>query len=673
MNGATTVAPRRAAPPASIAALACALACTLAAAPARALKVATWNMLHYQETATNFSTRQPNFRTVMAALDVDVLVCQEMNSQAGADSFLTNVLGVVSPGQWSGQWKDVSGGSGGEGMGVFWKPAKVTPFAISAVNTGGVRWIMQLGVRIVGYGTGTLFKVFSVHLKAGNPAFTPSDSTTRRLECTSLRNYLNGPSAGGAFLLVGDSNFYGDWEGGYARLLESQLDNDGRCKDPLALSGTWNNPFFAPYHTQSPCLSGCISADFSGGGMDDRFDLILTSYPMQDGAGLDVVPGTTVPYGNDGQHYNDNINGGGFNLAVGLTVATALRSASDHIPVVVTIQVPAKVSAVSQLDVGRVYVGSAPTQSLSVADGATPPADELNYTLTAPAGFTAPAGTFNANAGQPGNAHSIGMDASTVGDRSGLLTVASNDPDSASKQVNLSGIVVRHAVASLDSSAVTTAATIDFGTHSPGQFQDAAVRVHNHGLNPDGLQALLSIDSATITGGGGRFSVAGGFTPTTVGGTGRTFNLHFNDAGATLDSTYDATLTFGTSEEPLPGQAATASLVLQLHARPASGAVGVGSEPVGPPLRVEPARPNPLSRGTTFAFQLPAAQSVSLDVYDLGGRRIASLVSGEQAAGRHEVAWSASDARGTRVAGGLYFARFAAAGLTRIQRVVVLP
>ena len=100
--------------------------------------------------------------------------------------------------------------------------------------------------------------------------------------------------------------------------------------------------------------------------------------------------------------------------------------------------------------------------------------------------------------------------------------------------------------------------------------------------------------------------------------------------------------------------------------------LGVGPGP-GHVLRFEPARPNPLSRATTFAFELPRAQAAALEIYDLGGRRVATLAQGEQSAGRHEITWRAADGGGARVAGGLYFARFSTPGMTRVERVVVLP
>jgi hypothetical protein len=60
-------------------------------------------------------------------------------------------------------------------------------------------------------------------------------------------------------------------------------------------------------------------------------------------------------------------------------------------------------------------------------------------------------------------------------------------------------------------------------------------------------------------------------------------------------------------------------------------------------------------------------------VYDLGGRRVASLAAGVLGAGRHTLRWNAQDAAGNRVAAGLYFVRFSTPGLSRVHRLALLP
>jgi hypothetical protein len=503
------------------------------------------------------------------------------------------------------------------------------------------------------------------------------DSTIRRQECNDFRNALNLVPAGTNLLMGGDTNFYGAFEGGYLRLTESQLDNDGRLKDPLTMPGTWNNNSgYAIYHSQCPCNSGCLGG-FAGGGMDDRFDLWLTSTGMQDGEGLDYLVDNVVAhgaypytYGNDGSKFNTDINAGGTNGMVPIAVANALHDASDHLPVVITLQVPAKVSTVAALPFGSVLVGAAASQNLSVSNGAAAPADELDYTLTAPADFTAPGGGFVANAGAGANLHAIGMSTASVGSKAGTLTVNSDDLDAPVFNVSLSGTVLDHAASSLDSLSALLAAPVDFGDHAIGQFSNQPVRVHNLGY--DALQAQLSVNSANIVGGDGRFSIVGGFSPALIAGTGQTWSLHFNDVGATLDQEYTATLTFGCSDEPLPGAAAASDLVVSLRAKPVSGVADV---PGGTPAALAwySPRPNPVARDVLFAFDLPQAAPVSLAVFDLSGRRVATIASGSLGPGRYQLPWNAVSDHGPRVPGGLYFARFTTPGMEQVSRLIVLP
>jgi endonuclease/exonuclease/phosphatase family metal-dependent hydrolase len=646
---------------------------TCAHAPAHALKVVTWNLLQYP--TNNLAGRQPHFRTVMADINADVLIAQELNSAAGRDSFLNNVLNVVQPGEWTAtSWLSVGSG---EGMAVFYKSAKVTVTGLSAIGDGGPRNVLQCLMKPVGYtATAAGTRLYSVHLKASN---TQSDIDTRALECTNLRTTLNSAPAGTNLLLGGDTNIYTANEVAYTRLTESQADNDGRFKDPLLMPGNWHeNSGYALYHTQCPCNTGCAGG-FPGGGMDDRFDLWLTSYGMQDGEGLDYAPHDPVfddfaypyQYANDGGHYNTDINAFGANDAVPIAVANALHDASDHLPVVMYLQVPAKVVVASTLDFGSVIVGATASQSLAVSNGAGAPADELTYTLAAPAGFTAPGGTFTANAGAGANSHAIGMSTAASGTLAGNLTVNSDDLDLPASDVALTGTVLDHAAASLDSTASLLTTTLDFGDHAIGSFSDQALRVHDLGY--DALQARLSVNSANIVGGDSRFSIVGGFSAALLAGVGKTWNVHFNDAGATLDQEYTATLTLASTDEALPGSAAASDLVVTLRAKRVSGPVGVPGQELPKILAFYPPHPNPLSRQTVFSFDLPARARVSLAIYDPSGRQVASLVSGTLEADRYQVRWQGESMSGGRAPAGLYFARFTTPGLSRVARVVVLP
>ncbi|MEB3323482.1 MAG: T9SS type A sorting domain-containing protein, partial [Synechococcaceae cyanobacterium] len=76
--------------------------------------------------------------------------------------------------------------------------------------------------------------------------------------------------------------------------------------------------------------------------------------------------------------------------------------------------------------------------------------------------------------------------------------------------------------------------------------------------------------------------------------------------------------------------------------------------------------PNPFNPTTTIAFELPAGMDVTLDIFDVTGRRVARLVDGYRAAGRHEARFDAGG-----LATGIYFSRLRA-GETVTGRTMVL-
>jgi hypothetical protein len=67
--------------------------------------------------------------------------------------------------------------------------------------------------------------------------------------------------------------------------------------------------------------------------------------------------------------------------------------------------------------------------------------------------------------------------------------------------------------------------------------------------------------------------------------------------------------------------------------------------------------PNPFNPSTTIRFSVPAAGRAQLAILDLRGRRIATLVDGELAAGTHAVVWDGRDSGGAATASGVYLYR----------------
>jgi hypothetical protein len=77
--------------------------------------------------------------------------------------------------------------------------------------------------------------------------------------------------------------------------------------------------------------------------------------------------------------------------------------------------------------------------------------------------------------------------------------------------------------------------------------------------------------------------------------------------------------------------------------------------------------PNPFNGATTLSYRLDRAGPVELTVFDLLGRRSATLMSGMQAAGEHRVIWNAGD-----FASGMYFAKLSAGQNTRTVKMILL-
>jgi len=70
--------------------------------------------------------------------------------------------------------------------------------------------------------------------------------------------------------------------------------------------------------------------------------------------------------------------------------------------------------------------------------------------------------------------------------------------------------------------------------------------------------------------------------------------------------------------------------------------------------------PNPFNPQTEIAYILPEKCQVSVDVYDLTGRLVKNLYSGQADQGRHQLVWKGLDASGRAVASGIYIYRLRA-------------
>ena len=82
--------------------------------------------------------------------------------------------------------------------------------------------------------------------------------------------------------------------------------------------------------------------------------------------------------------------------------------------------------------------------------------------------------------------------------------------------------------------------------------------------------------------------------------------------------------------------------------------------------------PNPFNPATTIRFELARGGLVNLSVYDAAGAFVAPIVNTTFGAGPHDVRWNGTDARGRRVASGVYFYRLTAHGTELTRKMMLL-
>ena len=91
----------------------------------------------------------------------------------------------------------------------------------------------------------------------------------------------------------------------------------------------------------------------------------------------------------------------------------------------------------------------------------------------------------------------------------------------------------------------------------------------------------------------------------------------------------------------------------------------------GPP-GLAPNAPNPFNANTLIPYRLDADGPVRLEIYNLLGQPVRTLVNQYQDAGFYKVRWDARDQRGALVSAGMYLVRLHYPGGVQTQRLLYL-
>jgi hypothetical protein len=87
---------------------------------------------------------------------------------------------------------------------------------------------------------------------------------------------------------------------------------------------------------------------------------------------------------------------------------------------------------------------------------------------------------------------------------------------------------------------------------------------------------------------------------------------------------------------------------------------------------LSPNYPNPFNAATVVPIALEAWTHVSLNIYDILGRRVRTLVNGSLESGPHHITFDATDNSGRPLPSGVYFARLVSDGQAHVRKMVLL-
>ena len=139
------------------------------------------------------------------------------------------------------------------------------------------------------------------------------------------------------------------------------------------------------------------------------------------------------------------------------------------------------------------------------------------------------------------------------------------------------------------------------------------------------------------------------------------------DAAGLPEGVYGALLELSSNDQAEPTIEVPVTLTVS------SDPTGVGGTLVPASFALGRPRPNPFGALTSIDYAVPAGGArVTIDVFDVSGRRVRGLVTGSRPAGRWIVAWDGRDAAGGRAAAGVYFYRMVAGEFSQVRKVTLL-
>jgi hypothetical protein len=82
--------------------------------------------------------------------------------------------------------------------------------------------------------------------------------------------------------------------------------------------------------------------------------------------------------------------------------------------------------------------------------------------------------------------------------------------------------------------------------------------------------------------------------------------------------------------------------------------------------------PNPFNPETTIKFSLNTTERTLIEVYNIKGEKVKTLVDENLSAGQHSIIWNGTDDAGKSVSSGVYFYKIYATDYTSVKKMILL-
>ena len=490
------------------------------------------------------------------AQPVDIFLFNEVTTSALPKILAAvNAVAPVGTTYAQGTYTSASGETSASGaQAMFYRADTLTEVTsghadiFTGASRYGDRWLMQ----IKGY-TSTLskFYVYGMHLKASSGS---ANAALRDTGMQAIRANADALGVGIPCIYTGDFNFYSNAEAAYGSLIAA---GNGQGVDPYG-NGNWTGSTNAWKQTQAPMVVGYNG--MVGGGLNDRFDFIVPSLGAADGKGISAMTSTMRVPGNDGAHYNIDINAGNNtyyspDITRSNILADNLGMASDHIAQLMEFQVPAKMSASLINAPTRVIKSALASIEVKVQNAApyfsSTGVDPLLFDVACTGSVS---GTASGTAPLVPSSISkfVTLTTSVVGTVTGSVNVTSTNEgvESPSIALPVSAQVIRASNPTLNS--VTDVDSVSLPLNTQPNLGSVTVDAGLSNYLYDGNQAKLDVDSVSFTGtAASRMSLTAGLGAGLTTGT-RTLRFVFNSNGVAA-GTYAAVATVITSDEDLLG------------------------------------------------------------------------------------------------------------------------